>query len=322
MAQVDVAYCNLLKEICEKGVDKDSRAGKVRSIFGHQIRIDLSKGIPILSVRKMFARGVIEELLWFLRGETNIKTLVEKGVNIWTDDAYRHYCEITKDYHDNVNKVDDKETFVKDTINGLACYFWSYRKNKLISYKYGDLGPVYGKQWRNFGGRDQIAELIKTLKNNPDDRRLLVVAFNPGEIDDMALPPCHVMFQFYTQETESGKRRLSCMWIQRSVDCGCGWGFNVLSYAVLTHIIANVCGMEVGDLICSLGDTHIYHNQMDAVNTILERNTDDRPIPQLKMKEYDGKTDPIEWIENLKYEDFTIENYDPYPAVKMPLSVG
>lgn len=357
----DEQYLNLVNKIISEGVEKDTRAGKTRSIFGVQMRFNLKEGLPMLTTKKMFSKGVIHELLWFLKGDTNIKYLVDNGVHIWDDDAYRFYLELTKK-HKMVDptgieiKIDNplgKEEFlgkVKDPLN----FHHGFRINdeNYTYYKYGDLGPVYGKQWRNFGGVDQVKEVIEKLRNNPDDRRIMISAWNVGEIKDMALPPCHYCCQFYTKkmsfkereqyivdhyvdgsvvwypddEERSNKifdnagvptRKLSCMFHMRSNDVILGLPFNILSYGILTHMVAQCCNMDVDELIFNGGDVHIYENQIE----IYEKEQKDRnphmySLPTLLLNP------DIKEIDDFKYEDIKIEGYKSYPIVKYPLSVG
>jgi len=358
---VDSQYLDLVNRIISDGAEKDTRAGKTRSIFGVQMRFNLKEGLPMLTTKKMFAKGVIHELLWFLKGDTNIKYLVDNGVHIWDDDAYRYYLELMKKYKivDPTGveiKIDNplnKEEFlekVKDPLN----FHHGFRINDegYTYYKYGDLGPVYGKQWRNFGGVDQVKEVIEKLRNNPDDRRIMLSAWNVGEIKDMALPPCHYCCQFYTKkmtfkereqyvvdnyadgsvvwypddEERSSKifdnagvptRKLSCMWNQRSVDSLLGLPFNILSYSILTHIIAHCVNMDVDELIFNGGDVHVYENQIEEyTRSQKDNNPHMYPLPTLLLNP------DIKEIDNFKYEDIKIEGYRSYPSVKYPLSVG
>ena len=295
-------------------------------------------------------------------GSMNIEYLVRNGVHIWDDDAYRWYKEWVKknreelasaDYYRFVvctgnddlgespnfehwiegenrkNDIDWFENLTKDEFLDLVLQKVEVQpdlKNLLSSpeilYRFGDLGPVYGTQWRAFGNgifrdkkNDQIQRIIDTLKTNPNDRRMLCVAFNPGQLDNMALPPCHVMFQFYTREISPGKYGLSCMWTQRSVDVCCGLPFNIASYALLTHIIAHLVGMIPDELVGSLGDCHIYKNHIDGVNEQLKRLGSDT-LPTLKIKR------KVESIEDFKYDDFQMLGYSPDPPIKYQLNVG
>lgn len=343
---VDEQYLNLVNEILEKGVEKDTRAGKTLSLFGKQLRFNLKEGLPMLTTKKMFAKGVIHELLWFLKGDTNIKYLVDNGVHIWDDDAYRYFLQ-TICKKPGAGNAMDKEEFLKHVLIGDEWYFFADK-----SYRFGDLGPVYGHQWRNWNGVDQVKEVIEKLRNNPDDRRIMISAWNVGEIKDMALPPCHYSCQFYTKEMtfkereqyvidhyadgtvvyypndiersnkifdNEGvpKRKLSCMWQQRSVDSLLGLPFNILSYAILTHLIAQCCDMDVDELIFTGGDVHVYKNQIDTYKAEQkERNPHLYGLPKLVLNK------DITNIEDFKYEDIKIEGYKSYPTVKYPLSVG
>ena len=336
---VDDQYLELVDKIIKEGAEKDTRAGKTRSIFGVQMRFNLKEGLPMLTTKKMFSKGVIHELMWFLDGNTNIKYLVDNGVHIWDDDAYRYYLELTKKYkmvdptgiEIKINNPLSKEEFlekVKDPLN----FHHGFRINdeKYTYYKYGDLGPVYGKQWRNFGGVDQVKEVIEKLRNNPDDRRIMISAWNVGEIKNMALPPCHYTCQFYTKKLENGKRELSCLWNQRSVDVLLGLPFNILSYSILTHIIAQCCDMEVGELIFNGGDVHVYENQIEEYERSQKNNNPHMyALPKLVFnwplvgedgirKFYAVKKD----IDDFNADDIKIVGYKSYPTVKYPLSVG
>lgn len=322
MNNVDKQYLDLLKDILDNGIEKETRAGKVKSVFGRMMHFNLKEGLPILTTKKMYAKGIIHELLWFLKGDTNIKYLVDNNVHIWDDDAYRYYCELIKKNNDkekiysaikpNIVEFLSKEEFLQNVKNNVEILL-SYG-----NYTFGDLGPVYGKQWRSFGvtETDQIQNIINTLKTNPDDRRMLCVTFNPDVVNKVALPPCHTMIQFYTKPLANGKRELSCMWSQRSVDAPLGLGFNVLSYSLLTHMIAQVCDMEIGEVICSLGDCHIYLNQLDGVKEQLTRNPHKFDLPFLELNPM------IKNIDDFKYKDFKIINYQSYDKIQMPLSVG
>jgi thymidylate synthase len=261
-------YLDLLRHVMETGVEKHDRTGTgTRSVFGHQMRFDLSKGFPLVTTKKVHVKSIFQELLWFLRGDTNIAWLKERGVSIWDEWA-------------------DAE---------------------------GNLGPVYGAQWRSWKGADgktidQISNLIQKIKTDPDSRRLIVSAWNVAELDQMALPPCHAFFQFYVA---NGK--LSCQLYQRSADLFLGVPFNIASYALLTHMIAHVCGLQVGDFVHTLGDAHIYSNHFDQVALQLSR--DERPLPELRIRR---KVDDIFGFE---YEDFEIVGYDPHPGIKAPVAV-
>ena len=261
-------YLDLLREIRDNGVTKTDRTGVgTKSIFGHQMRFNLQDGFPLLTTKKVFLKGIIYELLWFLKGDTNIKFLTAHNVHIWDE--------------------------------------WADEN--------GDLGYVYGKQWRSWeatDGRviDQISQAVDLIKNHPDSRRILVTAWNPAEIDKMALPPCHCLFQFYVAD---GK--LSCQLYQRSADTFLGVPFNIASYALLTMMLAQVCGLEPGEFIHTTGDTHIYLNHLEQVNEQLSREP--RPLPKMIINP------DVKSIFDFKYEDFQLEGYDPYPAIKAPVAV-
>lgn len=335
----DEQYLNLINRIIKEGVEKDTRAGKTRSIFGVQMRFNLNEGLPMLTTKKMFAKGVIHELLWFLKGDTNIKYLVDNGVHIWDDDAYRHYLTLVDKHNLITQKETLKDWFIRPPLQKLSkdefmekvkegaemwivvdekAYIMSYQPNAFeYVYKFGDLGPVYGHQWRNWNGVDQVKEVIEKLRNNPDDRRIMISAWNVGEIKDMALPPCHYTCQFYTKKLENGKREISCMFQMRSNDICCGLPFNIMSYGVLTHMIAQCCDMEVGELIFSGGDVHIYENQVEIYEKEQKnRNPHMYSLPTLLLNP------DIKEIDDFKYEDIKIEGYKSYPTVKYPLSVG
>ena len=258
-------YLDLLRDILENGVDKMDRTGVgTRSVFGRQMRFDLNEGFPLLTTKKMHLKSIIYELLWFIRGDTNVRYLQEHGVRIWNE--------------------------------------WADEN--------GDLGPVYGAQWRNWNGDgiDQLAEVIETLKRNPNDRRMIVSAWNPSQLKAMHLPPCHMMFQFYVA---NGK--LSCMLYQRSCDMFLGVPFNIASYALLTMMIAQVCGFKLGDFVHVLGDTHIYHNHFEQVKEQLKRVP--LALPQMKINP------DIKDINDFKFEDFELQNYQSYPPIKAQVAV-
>lgn len=261
-------YIELMKHVLENGTQKHDRTGTgTISVFGHQMRFNLQEGFPLVSTKKVHLRSIIHELIWFLKGDTNISYLKENNVSIWDE--------------------------------------WADEQ--------GNLGPVYGQQWRSWptpgGGHiDQISDVIKQIKNNPDSRRLIVSAWNVAEISKMALPPCHCFFQFYVAE---GK--LSCQLYQRSADIFLGVPFNIASYALLTMMIAQVCGLEPGDFIHTLGDAHLYNNHLEQ--TRLQISRDPRPLPKMVLNP------EIKDIFDFKYEDFKLDNYDPHPHIKAPVAV-
>ena len=262
-------YLDLLKDIKETGKDHEDRTGVgTRAVFGRQMRFDLSKGFPLMTTKKVFWKGVVYELLWFLKGDTNVKYLQEHGVHIWDQ-----WCD-----------------------------------------KDGNLGPVYGASWRRFGesyyqhGVDQISEVLQSLRYDPDSRRHIVCAWNPIALPDMALPPCHCLFQF---NVEDGK--LSCQLYQRSCDVFLGLPFNIASYSLLTHMIAHELGLGVGEFIWTGGNVHIYKNHFNQIEEQLIRTP--RELPQLVIK------NPKESIFDYDFEDFELVGYNPYPAIKAPIAV-
>lgn len=290
-------YLDLCRKILTDGSYKDDRTGTgTYSLFGYQMRFNLSEGFPLLTTKKVFLRGIIHELLWFIAGDTNIKYLVDNNVHIWDDWAYKAYKEskdykgeTMKEFADKIKSLDKDDEFVKT---------------------YGELGPVYGRQWRNFNnqGIDQLSNLIEQIKTNPNSRRLIITAWNPAEVDEMALPPCHSFMQFYVKD---GK--LSCQLYQRSADTFLGVPFNIASYALFTMMIAQVCGLEVGDFVHTFGDVHIYSNHLDQINLQLSREP--RPLPKMKINP------DVKSIFDFKIDDFTLEGYDPYPAIKGAVAV-
>lgn len=261
-------YLDLLRHIRTNGVMKEDRTGTgTQSVFGYQMRFDLSKGFPLLTTKKVHLKSIIYELLWFLAGDTNVKFLQDHGVTIWDEWA-------------------DAE---------------------------GNLGPVYGHQWRSWqttDGRviDQISQVIDQIQHHPDSRRMLVTAWNPSDVDKMALPPCHCLFQFYVAE---GK--LSCQLYQRSADVFLGVPFNIASYALLTMMMAQVCGLQPGEFVHTTGDTHIYRNHFEQVDLQLSREPRQLPVMKLNPE--------VKSLFDFQYEDFTLEGYDPWPAIKAPVAV-
>jgi thymidylate synthase len=261
-------YLDLLRDVLDNGTDRPDRTGTgTRSVFGRQTRFDLGKGFPLLTTKKLHIKSIVYELLWFLRGETNVRWLQERGVRIWNE--------------------------------------WADEN--------GDLGPVYGSQWRSWpdgrgGTIDQIANLVKSITTKPDSRRHIVTAWNPAEVDDMALPPCHCLFQFYVAD---GK--LSCQLYQRSADLFLGVPFNIASYALLTEMMAQVTGLKPGEFVHSFGDLHLYHNHFDQVRLQLSR--DPRPLPRLTINP--DKRD----IFDFEFEDFMITGYDAHPSIKAEIAV-
>ena len=321
-------YKKVVAGVLANGVKKKTRSGEVISTFGQQIRFDLRDGFPLISLKKVYIKGVVKELLWFISGNTNIKTLYENNVHIWDKDAYRYFLEKFPYEATHITEDNFYEMVGKQTIFPLYCYIYDNIKNKYEKkqtvYTAGDLGPVYGRQWRVWNNHiDQLYDVIQTLKTDPDNRRLIVSAWNVEYIPDMALPPCHVMYQFYTRKLSSEEREkykceraLSLMWTQRSVDVFLGLPFNIASYGLLLSMVAQCVGMLPEMLIGSLGDTHIYANHLDAVNELLLRNCDTYTEPTLRLNP------EIRRIDDFKYEDIEICDYNSYGVIKAPLSVG
>ena len=329
MNNTDKQYLQVLKRIIEEGEIKESRAGYTRSIFGVTMRFNLKEGLPLLTTKKVFYKGIIHELLWFLSGNTNIQYLVKNGVHIWDDDAYRYFNNEIRNKLSDKNIFLTKEEFLEGVIQGKAFLFpktpqyfkkfiedpWIHARQTL--YTTGDLGPIYGHQWRYFGGNrvDQITEIIHTLKNNPDSRRIILNAWNPSDLKEMALPPCHVLYQFSTRVIEGNKRKLSCCFFMRSNDFTNGNPFNIAQAAILTHLLAYVCDMEVGELIFFGGDVHVYENNVEAAMEQLTRNGN-KELPKLRINTAKKN------IFDIRYEDLGIVNYYPDPPIKYNLNVG
>ena len=295
-------YHDLLRRITSEGIVKGDRTGTgTRSVFGHQMRFNLADGFPLLTTKKVFLKGIIHELLWFLAGDTNIKYLVDNGVHIWDNDAYRYYKELCAEK--SIEPISMEEFLVASSAS---------TPSPIEGYAYGDLNHVYGYQWRSWpkpdgSSIDQIRQVIDTIKNNPNSRRMIVSAWNVAEVEDMALPPCHVLFQFYVAEG-----RLSCQLYQRSADTFLGVPFNIASYALLTMMIAQECGLEAGEFVHTLGDTHLYLNHMEQVAEQLSREP--RALPRMRLNP------DVKSVFDFRYEDFTLEDYNPYPAIKAPMS--
>jgi len=285
MNSLDLRYQNILQDILLEGKEKGDRTGTgTISIFGKQIRHDMSEGFPLLTTKKMAVKTMMTELKWFLKGDTNIKYLVDSNCHIWDGDAYKAYS--------HKDKLTQKEFIQKIKSD------WKFARN------YGDLGPIYGKQWRNWDGKDQIKELIKNIKENPTSRRLMVSAWNVGELEDVVLPPCHYGFQCYVND---GK--LSLMWNQRSVDTFLGLPFNIASYGTLLLLLCQETNLEPGELIGNLGDTHLYKNHIEQAEE--QRLRSSFKLPTIKLSNVDILSG--EW-------DYEIEGYKYHPTIKAPLS--
>jgi thymidylate synthase len=302
MNTLDKKYQDLLQDILDNGIHKSDRTGTgTLSIFGRQIRHNMKQGFPVLTTKKLAWKGVVSELLWFLTGQTNISFLLKHNNHIWDGDVYKNYAAKTSL---DVDGQYTKEQFIE-----------RIQTDNEFAKVWGELGPIYGKQWRKWTGKngriDQIQKLINELKTNPDSRRLMVSAWNVDELDQMVLPPCHYGFQVYTRE-EDDKRYISLMWNQRSVDTFLGLPFNIASYGLLLHIIANEVSMIPDELIGNLGDTHLYLNHIEQAKEQISRDPFD--LPQLKT---DAKLDGI--CCNTP-DDFVLEGYQYHPAIKAPLS--
>ena len=298
-------YLDLLKLIKETGIKKEDRTGTgTISIFGHQMRFNLQDGFPLLTTKKVSLESIIHELLWFISGDTNIRYLVQNGVNIWNDWPFQSWLNET-------GQADKYAMHSKEWKEMMKTFVETIITDEGFASQYGDLGPVYGKQWRDFEGVDQLEQVIQDIKNNPDSRRLIVSAWNPKDIPVMiksGLPPCHTLFQFYVSNG-----RLSCQLYQRSADVFLGVPYNISSYALLTLMIAKVTGLEPGEFVHSFGDTHIYLNHLEQVEEQLSREP--HSLPQLKIK--NNRSSLFEFEIN----DFELTEYDPHPFISAPIAV-
>ena len=299
------AYLDLLQDVHDNGVGKDDRTGTgTRSVFGRQIRCDLAQGFPLLTTKKVFLRAIIHELLWFVRGDTNIKYLVDNNVGIWNEWPFQSYL--------NQNGLGGLEKHSCEWQERLDEFVINIQKSQDFANQWGELGPVYGKQWRNFSGIDQLEWVINEIKTNPTSRRLIVSAWNPAEIEEMAkagLPPCHTLFQFYV----SHDNKLSCQLYQRSADLFLGVPFNIASYALLTMMVAQVCNLELGDFVHSFGDVHIYNNHQDQVQEQLSRTPS--ALPTMKINP------DVHNLFDFTFDDFELMNYHAAASIKAPVAV-
>tara|TARA_R110001592_G_scaffold127450_1_gene339223 strand:- start:43444 stop:44349 length:906 start_codon:yes stop_codon:yes gene_type:complete len=298
-------YHQLMQHILNQGVLKSNRTGiGTLSVFGYQMRYNLQEGFPLVTTKKVHLKSIVHELIWFINGDTNIRYLVENGVNIWNEWPFQSYLK-------KQGKEEELPKYSAAWTEELKNFKSRIIEDSDFAKEWGELGPVYGRQWRNFEGVDQITQVIEDIKNSPDSRRLLVSAWNPKDIPVMAksgLPPCHTLFQFYVAD---GK--LSCQLYQRSADVFLGVPFNIASYALLTMMIAQVCNLGLGDFVHTLGDAHIYENHLDQVKEQLSRAL--KPLPQMKINP------EVKDLFAFKYEDFSLENYDPHPAIKGQVAV-
>ncbi|MCE4957025.1 thymidylate synthase [Macrococcoides caseolyticum] len=316
MNSFDQAYHELCQHVLENGSKKDDRTNTgTLSIFGHQMRFDLSKGFPLLTTKKVSFKLIATELIWFIRGDTNIKYLLEYNNNIWNEWAFLKWIE--SEEYNGPDMTNFGHRALKDPVfnaiyqEQLGIFKENILTNPDFCKKFGDLGNVYGKQWRNFetksGSTDQLKDVIHSIKNNPTSRRHIISAWNPGEIDTMALPPCHTMFQFYVNDN-----KLSCQLYQRSADIFLGVPFNIASYSLLTHLIARECGLDVGEFVHTFGDAHIYSNHIDAVKEQLSRTSFNPPTLRINSEKS---------LFDIEYEDLEIINYQAHPAIKAPIAV-
>jgi len=290
------AYHDLIHRVLAEGVHKEDRTGTgTLSVFGHQMRFDLQAGFPMMTTKKLHLKSILHELIWFIRGETNIRYLCQNGVRIWDDWPYAKY-KASGDF-----QGEDIRAFAARIAEDAA-----------FAEKWGELGPVYGHQWRSWpgpnGAVDQLKQVLEDLRRNPDSRRHIVSAWNPGYIDQMALPPCHAFFQFYVAE---GK--LSCQLYQRSADIFLGVPFNIASYALLVHFMAHDLGLEVGDFVHTLGDAHIYSNHLDQVKLQISREP--RTLPTLWLNP------DVRSLFDFTYDDVRLEGYDPHPHIAGAVAV-
>ena len=308
----DKEYLNLCKTILEDGITKDDRTGVgTKSIFGYQMKFDLTKGFPLLTTKKINFNLVWSELLWFIKGDTNIKFLLENKNNIWNEWAFKKWIESDEytgpDMTDFGHRVLEDSEFAEEYKKQMNIFKENILNDDNFSKKFGNLGNVYGKQWRNFNGIDQLKNVIEQIKLNRSSRRLIVSAWNPSEVDTMALPPCHTMFQFYVSDG-----MLSCQLYQRSADVFLGVPFNIASYSLLTILIAKECGLEVGEFVHTLGDAHIYINHFEQVKEQISREAYE--LPSLKVSDFDS-------IFDLEINDVELVDYKSHPFIKAPIAV-
>lgn len=298
-------YHQLLNHILENGTQKGDRTGVgTVSCFGYQMRFNLQEGFPLVTTKKVHLKSIIHELLWFVKGDTNIRYLCQNGVGIWNDWPFQRYLI--------ENKLDQKyPKYSTEWREEMKRFVEKVKQDEAFAQQWGELGPVYGKQWRDFNGFDQLKWVVDEIKRNPDSRRLIVSAWNASEIEEMAkagLPPCHTMFQFYVKNGE-----LSCQLYQRSADTFLGVPFNIASYALLTMMVAQATGLQPGDFVHTFGDVHLYSNHIEQAQLQLSREI--KPLPTLKINP--DKSD----LFSFEFEDFELENYDPWPAIKASVAV-
>lgn len=311
-------YTNLLKHVLENGTKKEDRTGTgTLSVFGYQMRFDLSEGFPLITTKRVPFRLVLSELLWFIKGDTNIRFLLQNNNNIWNEWAFKKWIE-SSEYHGPEMKNFGLRSQQDEEFNKTYQEQMEFFKKKILTDDefakiYGELGNVYGKQWRNWSTSrgetiDQLKDVITSIKKTPDSRRLIVTAWSPEDAPNSVLPPCHTLFQFYVAEN-----KLSCQLYQRSGDIFLGIPFNIASYALLTHMIAQECNLEVGEFVHTIGDAHIYLNHIDQIKTQLSREP--KTLPVLKLNP------SIRSTFDFSVDDIGIEGYDPHPTIKAPVAV-
>ena len=309
--RADEQYLDLLEKLLKEGNDKTDRTGTgTLSFLGHQMRFDLSEGFPLLTTKKVPIKAIIHELLWFMRGDTNLKYLADNNVHIWDEWPYKAYLK--------KNNLPIPEINGEEWKTGMTEFVEKVKTDPAFAKEYGNLGPIYGYQWRswptpNGGHIDQLAKVIEQIKTTPDSRRMIVSAWNVADIDEMAkagLPPCHCFFQFYVSNG-----RLSCQLYQRSCDTFLGVPFNIASYATFTMIMAQICGLAPGEFVWTGGDVHLYKNHIEQAKLQLSRRGDIRPLPTLVINP-DKKN-----IEDFTIEDFELVGYDPHESIKAPIAV-
>ncbi len=307
----DITYLKLVQKLLDEGTEKGDRTGTgTKSIFGYQMRFDLQKGFPLLTTKKVPLKAIIHELIWFVRGDSNLKYLAENNVHIWDEWPYKAYLIR--------NNIPVPETGGEEWNTGIKEFIEKIKSDDAFAKDYGNLGPIYGYQWRSWPAPngthiDQLKNVIEQIKKNPDSRRMIVSAWNVADIDEMAkagLPPCHCLFQFYVA---NGK--LSCQLYQRSCDTFLGVPFNIASYSLLTMMLAQVCGLEPGEFVWTGGDVHLYMNHLEQAKLQLSRQNDLRPMPSMKLNP------EIKNIEDFTIDDFTLENYNPHESIKAPIAV-
>ena len=311
-------YLDLLNHVLKHGTKKEDRTGTgTLSVFGYQMRFDLNEGFPLLTTKRVPFRLISSELIWFIKGDTNIRYLLRHNNNIWNEWAFKRWVESPAytgpDMTNFGLRSQQDASFNELYEQQMALFKQQILADDAFAAKYGELGDVYGKQWRHWKTSqgetiDQLQDVVNSIKNNPDSRRLIVSAWSPEDVPNMALPPCHTMFQFYVAD---GK--LSCQLYQRSADIFLGIPFNIASYALLTHMIAQECGLGVGEFIHTLGDAHIYLNHLEQIQLQLSREP--KPLPTLKLNEN------VKSVFDFEVEDLSVEGYEPHPTIKAPVAV-